>query len=60
MLPQTQTGLIALGAGAGYLGHQLYLGKSVIKPNKGALMVAVAGAVLGYLYFKYEASNATG
>lgn len=60
MLPQTQTGLVLAGAGAGYLGHQLYLGRSVLKPNKGALWVALAGAALGYLYFKHEASQATG
>lgn len=56
----TQNSLILAGAGAGYLGHQLYMHKSLVKPNKGALLVAVVGAVLGYAYFKTQASQASG
>lgn len=56
----TQNSLILAGAGAGYLGHQFYMHKSLVKPNKGALLVAVVGAVLGYAYFKTQASQASG
>lgn len=56
----TQTGLVLGGAGIGYLGHQIYLHKSLAKPNKGAIAVAVIGAALGYWYFKSQAAQASG
>ncbi len=59
-LTLTQNNTILGGAALGYAGAALWMGKSMLKPNRSIVIVALLGAATGYLYFKYEGSVAQG
>lgn len=57
----TQNSLILAGAGLGYVGGQMfYAHRGLGKPSGKGLAIAALGAVVGYLYFKQQASQAQG